>query len=124
MSESQSKADNKLGSYAVIKATGRSVVVREGVRLKMEYTGSESDLPEVMEFNEVMLVRTASGDKLNDAVIGTPYVQGASVKAKVVQSGRGKKTTSFKMRRTRGFTKRVCGRSNFVEVEVTEIRAN
>jgi large subunit ribosomal protein L21 len=55
--------------------------------------------------------------------IGTPLVQGASVKAEVLAHGRHDKVKIFKMRRRKHYQKRQGHRQNFTEIRIADISA-
>lgn len=74
--------------YAVIETGGKQLKVEIGQSIWVEkLDANEGD--EVV-FDKVLLV---SGEELT---AGTPYVEGASVSAKVEKQGRGKKITIYK----------------------------
>ena len=60
----------------------------------------------------------ADGDSVT---IGAPLVSGASVTAKVLSQGRGKKVTIFKMRRRKHYQKHQGHRQNYTELEIQSI---
>jgi large subunit ribosomal protein L21 len=72
--------------------------------------GSEIVLDQVLMF--------ADGDNVS---LGTPLVNGASVKAKVVSHGRGDKVHIFKMRRRKHYRKSQGHRQNYTEIEILDI---
>jgi len=100
--------------YAVIKTGGKQYRVASGAKLKVEQiaaeVGSEIVLDQVLMF--------ADGDNVS---LGTPLVNGASVKAKVVAHGRGDKVRIFKMRRRKHYRKSQGHRQNYTEIEILDI---
>ncbi|MGI6781956.1 MAG: 50S ribosomal protein L21 [Acholeplasmataceae bacterium] len=74
--------------YAVIETGGKQLRVEVGQEIFVEKLPVEAD--DVYTFDKVLML---GGKKL---VVGTPYVAGANVKAKVVKNGRGKKLIVFK----------------------------
>jgi len=100
--------------YAVIKTGGKQYRVASGAKLKVEQiaaeVGSEIVLDQVLMF--------ADGDNVS---LGTPLVNGASVKAKVVAHGRGDKVHIFKMRRRKHYRKSQGHRQNYTEIEILDI---
>ena len=100
--------------YAVIKTGGKQYRVGSGAKLKVEQiaaeVGSEIVLDQVLMF--------ADGDNVS---LGTPLVNGASVKAKVVAHGRGDKVHIFKMRRRKHYRKSQGHRQNYTEIEILDI---
>ena len=69
--------------YAIIATGGKQYKVEEGDVIKVEKLGLEAGSE--VTFDQVLLV----GDK--DVKVGTPTVDGASVKATVVAEGKSKK---------------------------------
>ena len=102
--------------YAVIKTGGKQYRVSSGEKLKVEQLAAE--VGSQITIDKVLMV--ADDDKVS---IGTPLVKGASVKATVVNHGRGDKIRIFKMRRRKHFKKQQGHRQNFTEIQVEEISA-
>ncbi len=102
--------------FAVIKTGGKQYLVRPGQKLKIEkLDGAEGG---AILFDEVLLI--ADGD---DVKIGSPYVVGARVEAKVLRQARAKKVIIFKYRpKARSRVKRG-HRQHFTEVEIQKIVA-
>ena len=76
--------------YAIVETGGKQVKVEVGQAIfveKVEVAEGES-----YTFDKVLLV---SGDETK---VGAPYVEGATVTAKVEKQGRGKKIVIFKYR--------------------------
>ena len=100
--------------YAVIKTGGKQYRVASGAKLKVEQiaaeVGSEIVLDQVLMF--------ADGDNVS---LGTPLVNGASVKAKVVSHGRGDKVHIFKMRRRKHYRKHQGHRQGYTELKIDSI---
>ncbi len=74
--------------YAIIETGGKQVRVEVGQKIYVEKL--EANVGDVVTFDKVLLV----GDK--KAKVGTPYVAGATVTAKVEKQGLGKKIRVFK----------------------------
>lgn len=100
--------------YAVIATGGKQYKVSEGQTLKIETLDAEAG--DAVEFDKVLLV--ADGDNVN---IGTPYIDGGSVSAKVASIGRGKKIEVIKFKRRKQHRKQMGHRQNYTEVEITGI---
>jgi len=100
--------------YAVIKTGGKQYRVADGDKLKVETLAAEVGAEVVL--GDVLLV--ADGDQVK---VGTPNVQGAMVKAKVVAHGLGEKVKIFKLRRRKHFTKHQGHRQGFTEIQITGI---
>ena len=74
--------------YAIIETGGKQIRVSVGEKIYVEKLEAKEN--DVINFNKVLLV----SDK--KAKVGTPYLEGASVKAKVVKQGLSKKLRVFK----------------------------
>ncbi len=100
--------------YAVIKTGGKQYVVKKGDELKIEKLpvdqGSE------IEFEEVLLV--ANGDNIT---VGAPQVEGAKVKAEVLEQGKGKKIIIIKFKRRKHHDKKQGHRQLYTKVKITDI---
>ena len=72
---------------------------------------------ETVCFDKVLL--TSEGDKL---AVGSPYIVGAHVEAKVAKQGRYKKIIVFKYHSKTRYRKKKGHRQFFTEVEITGIK--
>ncbi|RMG31171.1 MAG: 50S ribosomal protein L21 [Gammaproteobacteria bacterium] len=100
--------------YAVIQTGGKQYRVAPGDALRVEkLAGNEGD--EIV-FDKVLMI--ADGDRIE---IGTPYVEGGSVVAKVKGHGRGKKIEIIKFRRRKHHMKRMGHRQDYTEIEIVAV---
>ena len=76
---------------AVIVTGGKQYVVKEGDELYIEKLNAEAE--ETVTFDQVLAIVDGENSKF-----GTPVVAGASVTAKVLKNGKGKKIIVFKYR--------------------------
>jgi len=97
--------------FAVIETGGKQYIVKEGDVIKVEKLPTEEG---EIEFDKVLMV----GDK-----VGTPYVEGAKVKAEALRVGKAKKVVVFKFKRRKGYAKKQGHRQLFSEVKITQISA-
>ena len=102
-------------AFAIVKTGGKQYKVAVGEKLKIETITPRDDGTVV--FNEVLLV--AEGDKVK---VGTPFVDGATVTAKLVQQGRARKVIVFKYHSKARYKKKNRHRQQFTEVEITGIK--
>ncbi|MEK6592164.1 MAG: 50S ribosomal protein L21 [Pseudomonadota bacterium] len=100
--------------YAVVKTGGKQYRVSSGEKLKIEQI--LADVGAEIVLDQVLMV--ADGDAVT---MGSPLVQGASVKAKVVAHGRGDKVLIYKMRRRKHYRKSQGHRQNYTEIEILGI---
>ncbi len=101
--------------FAVVKTGGKQYTVTPGEVLRVEKlnaeVGSEVELPEVL--------MVADGD---DVKVGTPTLEGAFVKAKVIEHGKAKKVIVFKKKRRKGYKKKRGHRQHFTTIEIQEVK--
>ena len=99
---------------AVIVTGGKQYTVSEGDVLYIEKLGAEAEA--TVTFDQVLAVVDGENSKF-----GTPVVAGASVEAKVIKNGKGKKITVFKYRPKKD-SKSIRGhRQPYTKVEITKI---
>ena len=102
--------------YAVIKTGGKQYRVIPGEKLKIEQI--PADIGSEIVLDQVLMVADGEVTK-----VGTPLVEGATVKATVVSHGRGEKIKIFKMRRRKHYRKTQGHRQNFTEIRIETIAA-
>ena len=100
--------------YAVIKTGGKQYRVAAGEKIKVEQI--PADVGAEVSLNEVLMV--VSGETVK---VGSPFLEGVSVTAKVLAQGRHPKVRIFKMRRRKHYQKRQGHRQNFTELEIAAI---
>ena len=98
---------------AVIETGGKQYKVSEGQKIYIEKLAVEKDGKII--FDKVLLVT----DK--ETEIGTPYLKGVKVEAKVVRQGRDKKKIVFRYHSKTRYRKKKGHRQFFTEVEITKI---
>ena len=99
---------------AVIVTGGKQYTVAEGDVLFIEKLNAETEA--VVKFDEVLAVLDGENSK-----IGTPVVEGASVEAKVVKNGKGKKIHVLRYKAKKGEKKKIGHRQPYTKVEITKI---
>lgn len=102
--------------YAVIKTGGKQYKVAQGDLLKVEKLDAEPGAE--IEISEVLMV--VDGDNVQ---VGTPVVESASVKAKVIEHGKAKKVIVFKKKRRKGYKVKRGHRQHYTTLEIQEVRA-
>jgi large subunit ribosomal protein L21 len=101
--------------YAVIQTGGKQHRVEIGEIVRVEKLDSEEGAKVV--FDQVLAV--GEGDSVK---VGSPIVQGATVKGTVVDQGRGKKLIVFRYRRRQNSSRRRGGhRQSFTAVKIDAI---
>ena len=101
--------------YAVIKTGGKQYSVKVGDVVYVEKLNAE-DNSEVT-FDQVLAVGEEGSVK-----VGAPVVEGASVVAKVVKTGKGKKLNILTYRPKKGSMVRKGHRQPYTKVEITAIK--
>ena len=99
---------------AVIKTGGKQYIIKPGDRLKVEKI--EGEVGDVIEINDVLLVK-----KDEDIKIGKPLVEGAKVKASIVEQEKGPKVIVFKKRAKKGYKRKRGHRQFYTTIEIKEI---
>jgi len=101
--------------YAIIETGGKQLKVTEGQEIFVEKLNVETD--DVVTFDHVLFV---GGE---DVKVGTPYVDGASVTAKVDKHGRGKKITVFKYKPKKNYSRKQGHRQPYTKLVIDKIHA-
>ena len=99
---------------AIIVTGGKQYTVAEGDTLYIEKLNAEENT--TVKFDQVLAVLDGENTK-----IGTPAVEGASVEAKVIKNGKGKKITVFKYKAKKNEKKKIGHRQPYTKVEITKI---
>ncbi len=102
--------------YAIIETGGKQYRVSEGDTLYIEKLNAEAD--QDITFDKVLAVM---GD--GAAVFGAPVVAGATVSAKVVKNGKGKKIRVYKMKPKKGYQRTQGHRQPYTKVQISAINA-
>jgi large subunit ribosomal protein L21 len=100
--------------YAVIETGGKQYKVTEGMLLKVE----KLDVPEgeSLEINKVLLI-----NKDGNLIVGTPYLENASVKATVIETKKDKKILVFKKKPRKGFKRLRGHRQYYTKLKIETI---
>ncbi len=102
--------------HAIIETGGKQYKVAEGDVVFIEKLDQEAG--DTVKFDQVLAI--LDGDQ---ATFGKPTVAGASVEAKVVKNGKGKKIRIFKYNPKKGYRKRQGHRQPYTKVEIVKISA-
>lgn len=100
-------------AYAVIRTGGKQYRVEPGTTIRVEKL--DGDIGSPVTFTEVLL---AGGDAIR---IGTPLVEGVTVRGEIVAQARDKKILVFKKKRRKNYRRRRGHRQPLTTVRVTEI---
>jgi large subunit ribosomal protein L21 len=102
--------------YAVIETGGKQYRVSQGDVVRVERL--EENVGEQVAIDAVHLI--ADG---KNVFVGRPNVDGAKVRATVVEEGRGPKVVAFKKKRRKGYRRKVGHRQSFTALQIDEIIA-
>ncbi|MHB8519426.1 MAG: 50S ribosomal protein L21 [Limisphaerales bacterium] len=102
--------------YAVVETGGKQYRVAAGDTLEIERLNVDAGQP--VTFERVLLVN--QDDKVT---VGVPTVPQATVVADVVEHIRGPKLIAFKMKRRKGYHRKVGHRQELTVVKIKEIKA-
>lgn len=100
--------------FAIIETGGKQYKVKKGDRVRVEKLAAGKNGNVV--FNKVLLLQDG-----NDVKIGTPFVGGVAVEARVVRAGRDRKKIVFRYHSKTRYRKFKTHRQPFTEVEVIKI---
>ena len=101
--------------YAIIETGGKQYNVSVGDTIKIEKL--EANPGDNFSFDKVLFV---GGD---DAKMGNPYVDGATVNATVLEQGKAKKVIAFKYKAKKGYQKKKGHRQPFTSLKIEAINA-
>ena len=101
-------------TYAIFKAAGFQYRAELGDLLRLPSMDAESG--STVTFDEVLMGATD-----DEVIIGRPLLDGAAVRAKVVNHGRADKVIVFKFKRRKNYRRKAGHRQDFTEVRVSEI---
>jgi large subunit ribosomal protein L21 len=102
--------------YAIFRAAGRQYRAEKGAIIDVDRLPHE--VGETVEFDEVLLV---AGD--GETQIGKPLVEGASIKATVVDQFRGKKVIVWKYIPKERYRRKKGHRQHYTRLRVEDINA-
>ncbi|AKG04213.1 50S ribosomal protein L21 [Salimicrobium jeotgali] len=101
--------------YAIIETGGKQVKVEEGQEVYVEKLDAADG--ESVTFDKVLFV---GGD---NSKVGAPFVDGASVTAKVAKHGLQKKITVFKYKPKKNYKRKQGHRQPYTKVVIDKIDA-
>jgi large subunit ribosomal protein L21 len=103
--------------FAVVKTGGKQYRVAQGDTIQVEKLSG--DVGDQIDLSEVLLLV----DDEENVQIGRPLVEGATVKAEIVQQGKGPKIVVFKMKRRKNYRRKAGHRQPFTGLRILEIAA-
>ena len=100
--------------YAIIETGGKQYKVSEGDIIFIEKL-------EVAEEDVITIDKVVAVCGENGINVGAPYVNGASVSAKVLKQGKDKKIVVFKMKPKKGYRKKQGHRQPYTKIQIEKI---
>lgn len=100
--------------YAIVEIAGQQFRVEKDKKLFVHRL--ETAEGETVEFEKVLLT-----DNDGTIAVGTPVVEGAKVKAKVLEHLKGEKVIVFKKKRRKGYKKKNGHRQYLTQIQIEEI---
>jgi len=103
--------------YAVIESGNKQYKISKKDIIDIELVDAEKDSE--IKLDKVLMM----SDGKKDIQIGTPYIKGAVVTAKVLGSEKGKKVTTFKYKNKTGYHRTIGHRQMYTTVQIKDIKA-
>jgi len=101
--------------FAIIETGGKQYKVEKGSTFQVEKLDTKEG--STITLDKVVLISNDSNLK-----IGTPYVKGAAVTAKVLGQVKGEKLRIFKMKAKAHYQRTTGHRQKYTTIEITEIK--
>ena len=100
--------------FAVVEIAGQQYKVAKDDKILVPLL--ESKIGSKVTFEKVLLV----GDE-NQTKLGTPYISGASIEAKILNHMKDDKVSVFKKKKRKGYKVLKGHRQQYTEVEITKL---
>ncbi len=100
--------------YAIVDIAGQQFKVEEGRKIYVHRLAA--DVGASVDFDKVLLT-----DNDGEVRVGTPYVEGAVVKATVLNHLTGDKVIVFKKKRRKGYQKKNGHRQYLTQIQIETI---
>jgi len=101
---------------AVIQTGGKQYLVSPGQKIKIEKLEKKEGTE--VTFDKVLLL-----EKNKKLEIGTPFIKGAEVTAKILEQGKNKKVIAFKYKAKKRYKVKKGHRQPFTQVEILKIES-
>ena len=103
--------------YAIIKTGGKQYKVTNDEIFDVEKL--EGEAGSKLTFSEVLAI----GEEGESLKVGTPLLEGVKVEAEIVKQYRGPKLIAFKMKKRKGYRRKVGHRQSLTQVKISAISA-
>ena len=101
--------------YAIVEIGGRQHILQPDKVVKVDRQAEETG--EQITLDRVLAIKDDDGELR----VGRPYIEGASVTARVMQQGRDRKISVVKYKPKKRYRRNVGHRQHFTQLEVIEI---
>ena len=101
--------------YVIIESGNKQYKVSKNDTIDIELVSASAD--EEIKLDKVLLLSDNGKTK-----IGTPYIKGAYVTAKVLGNNKDKKVTSFKYKHKTGYHRTIGHRQNYMRIQIKDIK--
>ena len=101
----------------LVEILGKQFKVGKGDKIKVPYINKK--VGEKLTFEKVLYIEDAKGKE-----IGTPYIKGKNIEAKILDHGTYDKVIVFKMKRRKGYQKRNGHKQKFSLIEISDLVAS
>lgn len=101
--------------YAMVDIKGKQYKAEKGAVIQVDRLSDEAGA--LVKFDSVLLFNSGK-----DLKVGTPYVKGAEVSAKVIEHIRDKKVIVFKYRRRKDSMSKNGHRQQYSVLEITAVK--
>jgi len=106
----------KTEEFAVIETGGKQYMVAAGDVVDVELLGGDLKEGDKVEFDKVLLV-----DNGKDTTIGTPYIDGAKVKATFQKETKGKKISIIRFQAKSNRDRKLGHRQHYAQVKIESL---
>lgn len=113
MASAEKKTEHK--EFAVIETGGKQYMVAVGDVLDVELLGSHKEGDKI-EFDKVLMV-----DNGTDTTIGTPYINGAKVKAIYQEEKKGKKLSIIRFKAKSNRDRKIGHRQHYARIKIESL---
>jgi large subunit ribosomal protein L21 len=104
--------------YAIIEDSGTQIKVTPGEVLEIDLRDLD-EKAKTVTFDRVLAIGDTGSDE--PATIGTPYVEGATVQAEIIDEIKGEKLDVIRFKRRKGHRTKTGHRQRYLKVKINKI---
>lgn len=109
--------------YAIIEDSGTQIKVTPGQVLEVDLRTDSDGQPVTagsLSFDRVLMIGDADGN--GETTVGTPYLEGATVEAEVLEEFKDKKIDVIKYKRRKGYKVKQGHRQRYLRIKIGDIK--